>query len=102
MRQLQHNLKTKVLNRIGERWEPNEEFRLTNRFNRGMRVEIMCKVHRRDVGGIVSRLERLGLVINTGCKLIRKDNHKLFMTYNDVTDIKIKINTYIFDKLGRV
>jgi hypothetical protein len=96
------NRKADVLNHIGKHWGHVEESRLVNRFMRGMRVEIMCRVHRRDVGGIISRLERLGLIINTGRNLIRKDNREVFMTYDDVKTLKTKINIWVIGKLGGV
>lgn len=87
--------KMKVLSRIGEYWDKREELRLINRFARDMTIEMMCKVHRRDVGGIITRLNRLGLITTIGRNHVSTIDGVVIATFNDIKEIKKRLNKFV-------
>ena len=47
---------------IGKPWTKEEENKLIEEFNRGLRISDIAKLHNRNNGGIRARLKRLGLI----------------------------------------
>jgi len=88
--------KKNTLFNIGMGWTIEEERRLINRFHRGIDVYMLCRIHRRDVGGILSRLMKLDLIDINRCKngYVHFKTRKRFVSFCDVKNIKIKINEW--------
>ena len=61
-----HNLNTKPKkdssDRVGEKWSQEEENELIKRFEEGLPFEEIAHLHQRTRGGIIRRLERIGLI----------------------------------------
>lgn len=53
------------LDRVGNRWDGNEDNLLTEQFKNGMPMIEIAKIHGRKVGGVVARLQHLGLIDNS-------------------------------------
>lgn len=99
-RRIMHNVgfnKAKVLHHIGDRWSRKEERKLAIRFKRGVPLDTICKVHRRDVGGIISRLASLNLIQQSGSSACYFDtcNGDTYKTFDEIKEIKLKINRFV-------
>lgn len=51
----------------GNTWLEAEENRLYRRFKEGWSIGMLCVEHGRTVYAVITRLERMHLLINTGC-----------------------------------
>ena len=47
---------------IGKPWTKEEESKLIEEFNQGLKISDIAKLHNRNNGGIRARLKRLGLI----------------------------------------
>lgn len=99
--------KITVLNRIGEFWKKEELRKLTNRFERHVPVDMMCRFHRRDVGGIMSRLVTLGLIKPEGWnkRYVHTELSPMsgtFMSFSEVNDIRTRVESWIKMKVSNV
>ena len=70
---------------VGKPWIYIEDSQLINEYNSGMNILEMCKNHKRNVGGIRSRLRKLN------CTEQRKDELSVNELYQDVNEIKLHI-----------
>jgi len=55
--------------RHGKPWGSGEDRRLYDAFVNGLEVDDLAREHKRKVGGIRSRLKRLGLIDANGCSV---------------------------------
>ncbi len=57
-----------VFENSGKPWPPQEDKQLIDEYMSGTNVEDICKIHKRNMGGISSRLVKLNL-INNRCNI---------------------------------
>jgi len=72
---------------VGKPWMYNEDSQLIDEYNSGMNILEICKNHKRNVGGIRSRLRKLN------CKYTEQGRYELSVKalYQDVNEIKSHI-----------
>ena len=70
---------------VGKPWIYNEDSQLIEEYNSGMNILEICKNHKRNVGGIRSRLRKLN------CTEQRRDELSVKALYQDVNEIKSHI-----------
>ena len=56
--------------KAGKAWSAEEDRQLINEYKSGVKIDEICKIHMRNIGGISSRLIRLELIKD------RKDRDK--------------------------
>ena len=67
---------------VGKPWIYNEDSQLIEEYNSGMNILEICKNHKRNVGGIRSRLRKLN------CTEKGRDELSVKALYQDVNEIK--------------
>ena len=70
---------------VGKPWIYNEDSQLIEEYNSGMNILEICKNHKRNVGGIRSRLRKLN------CTEQGRDELSVKALYQDVNEIKSHI-----------
>ena len=70
---------------VGKPWIYNEDSQLIEEYNSGMNILEICKNHKRNVGGIRSRLRKLN------CTEKGRDELSVKALYQDVNEIKSHI-----------
>lgn len=92
-------IKNLVLHKVGTRWTAREEKALISRFNRGISLVMICKIHRRDIGGIISRLTKLGhMSCETRIIYYWQNGMRRTLSFGDIADMKSSLSNWIYPK----